>query len=215
MARDGVTNYVVTPTGGRPAEAVVVGSISPISSDMSDDQLVKCIGKGDGKAWRVLIERHMARLVGFAWHILGDQSEAEDVAQEAFIRLMKKAPDWEPGGAQVRSWLYRVAMNLCIDIKRKHRPVQLDEDLQFPETGTRAGEADRRLAIKRSVRAALDKLPERQRAALILVHFHGFSNPETARMMESSIEAVESMLARGRRGLRESLKPLAADLLEV
>lgn len=181
----------------------------------TDDELVRRIGDGDSAAWQVLIDRHMIRLVGFAWHILGDQGEAEDVAQEALIRLMRKAPDWQPGGAKVRSWLYRVATNLCIDIKRKVRPVQLDDDLPIAEQGSGGGETDRRIAIEQSVRKALDQLPERQRVALVLIHYHGFSNPEAARMMDATVEAVESMLARGRRTLRASLKPLAGELLEA
>ena len=108
----------------------------------------------------------------------------------------------------------RFAVNLCIDIKRKTRPAQLDDNAAVadPVAGS-SGDVDRRIDIEQSVRLALDALPERQRVALVLVHYHGFSNPETARMMETSVEAVESMLARGRRALRASLKPMAGELL--
>ncbi len=189
--------------------------LTPDDDSDRDDDLVRRIGQGDTAAWQALIDRHMTRLVGFAWHVLGDRADAEDVAQEALIRLMRKAPDWKPGGAKVRSWLYRVATNLCIDIKRKVRPGQLDENLPIAEQGTGEGETDRRISIEQSVRRALDLLPERQRVALVLVHYHGFSNPEAARMMDATVEAVESMLARGRRALRASLKPIAGDLLEA
>lgn len=178
-----------------------------------DDALVVRIGRGEADAWQPLVDRHLARLVGFAWHILGDRGEAEDVAQEAFIRLMGKAPNWQPGGAKVRSWLYRVAVNLCIDRKRKHRPLQLDEDAPIADPVGGERELDRRIDIEQAVRRALDELPERQRVALVLVHYHGFSNPEAAELMAASVEAVESMLARGRRSLRASLKSMAGDLL--
>ena len=197
---------------GAPA-AAGVPAMAALGEPDHDDLLVMRIGNGDTRAWQVLVERHLNRLVGFAWHVLGDRAEAEDVAQEAFIRLMRKASDWQPGGAKVASWLYRVTVNLCIDRKRKYRPFQLDEDSPIPDPVGGESELGRRMDIERSVRAALDRLPDRQRMAVVLVHYHGFSNPETADMMEATTEAVESMLTRARRALRSNLQPVAQDLL--
>ena len=202
---------IIRLASARPVE--IVSQPAGQEGTDADDELIARIGGGDAQAWQPLVDRHLARLVGFAWHILGDRSEAEDVAQEVLIRLMRKAPEWQPGGAKVRSWLYRVAVNLCIDRKRKTRPLQLDEDAPIADPTAGDREIDRRMDIERAVRRALDELPERQRIALVLVHYHGFSNPETAQMMEASVEAVESMLARGRRTLRANLKALAGELL--
>jgi RNA polymerase sigma-70 factor (ECF subfamily) len=179
----------------------------------SDDALLGRINRGDQTAWRVLVDRHLPPLHGYAWYMLRDNAEAEDVAQEAFLRLMKKAADWQPGGAKLRTWLYRVAINLCIDRRRAPRPAALDDG--FDSADPESGEASmvRGMDLARHVRVALDGLNERQRSAIVLVHYQGYSNAETAALMEISVEAVESLLARGRRRLRGVLAPVADDLL--
>ena len=147
--------------------------------------------------------------------MLGDAAEAEDVAQESFVRLLRKAPDWEPGRAALGTWLHRVAVNLCIDRLRARRPTSTLDDvpeaaLAGPEAGTLDGALDR----QKAVRAALDSLPEKQRAAIVLVHYQGFSNREAGDLLDASVEAVESLLSRARRSLRTRLEATAADLLE-
>ena len=93
----------------------------------SDDSLIGRVNVGDGAAWRALVDRHMGPVFGQAWRMLGDRAEAEDVAQETFVRLMRKAPDWQQGGAKLKTWLFRVAINLCIDRKRARRTAHLDK----------------------------------------------------------------------------------------
>ncbi|MCH8183118.1 MAG: RNA polymerase sigma factor [Proteobacteria bacterium] len=179
-----------------------------------DDALVRRIAAGDSSAWTQLAQRHLAPLVALAWRILGDRAEAEDVAQEVFVRLLAKVPAWEPGGAALRTWLSRVAINLCIDRRRARRTTPLD-DLPEPRDPT-ADEAvvARRFDMARKVRAALHKLPERQGAALALVYYQGFSNREAANILEVSVDALESLLSRGRRAMKADLSNVAADLLE-
>jgi RNA polymerase sigma-70 factor (ECF subfamily) len=176
-----------------------------------DDYLIAAAAAGDKSAWTALVGRYLGQITGHAWYMLGDPREAEDVAQEAFIRLLAKAPDWEPGGAKLKTWLHRVVVNLCIDRKRKQLPLPVAE---LPEAGDGGAEAaDRGLDLKRSVRAALDELSPRQRAAVVLTYYQGFSNREAAALLGISDEAVESLLARGRRALRASLKDLKRDLI--
>ena len=178
----------------------------------SDDELLGRFARGDDAAWRVLVDRHLGSVHGYAWYMLNDHAEAEDVAQETFVRLLRKAPDWQPGGARLRTWLYRVAINQCIDRRRAIRPEPLERAAETADPAAGAN-MDHRLDLARNVGAALEGLGERQRIAIILVHYQGFTNGETAALLDCSIEAVESLLARARRALRDSLAPVAHDLL--
>ncbi len=187
----------------------------PQPADPGDDYLIAAAAAGDGAAWSALVERYLGPITGHAWYMLGDPREAEDIAQEAFIRLINKAPKWEPdGGARLKTWLYRVVVNLCIDRKRKHVALPVAElpELAGPIDST-AEERDRALDVKRAVRGALDALPARQRSAVVLSYYQGFTNREAGEILGISAEAVESLLARGRRGLRARLQDVKHDLI--
>lgn len=197
--------------GRRRAPAARPASPAPNAAD--DDDLVRQVAGGDRRAWTSLVERHLAAVHGTAWYMLGDRAEAEDVAQETFVRLMAKADGWQPGQAALRTWLHRVAVNLCIDRRRARRAVSLET---LGEVGDMAGGApssDARIDRRRLVHAALVALPDRQRAAVVLVYYQGFSNGEAAALLGASVEAVESLLARGRRSLKQQLGARASDLL--
>lgn len=171
----------------------------------TDDVLLATYSEGAPTAARLLMDRHASRLMSFAVRMLGDRHEAEDVVQEAMLRLWKIAPDWEPGRAQVSTWLYRVASNLCTDRLRKRRTVHIDM-IPEPEDATlsvaeRMQNASRLSALE----LALGTLPERQRQAVVLRHLEGLSNPEIAVIMDVGVEAVESLTARGKRALKAAL----------
>lgn len=167
------------------------------------------VAAGDRRAWASLVERHLSAVHGAAWYVLADRAEAEDVAQEAFLRLLPKAPDWRADGASVRTWLRRVAVNLSIDRLRARRSVSLELVAETPAEGDIDADVDRR----RRVAAALNDLPERQRTAVVLVHYQGYSQREAAELLSISTDALESLLARGRRTLKQRLDAVAADLL--
>ncbi len=179
---------------------------------LSDDVLLAQISSGNIAAWETVIDRHLSAVSRYAAYILGDIAQSEDVAQETFIRLMKKAHTWEPGGATLKNWLFKVARTLCIDHKRKKRPdpIETAYDLLDPNDDDTT---DRRIDIENSVKTALGSLPERQKTAIVLVHYEGFSGAETAELLDISVEAVESLLARARRSLRQTLQPHAIELL--
>lgn len=169
-----------------------------------DEALLARYAAGDPAAARALTLRLVPRALGYAARMLGDRAEAEDVVQEAMLRLWRAAPGWRAGEAQVSTWLYRVVTNLCTDRlrHRKRRPAAaLDEAPEVADgaRGAEAGliEADRMAALQ----AALDALPDRQRQAVILRHIEGFTNPEIAEVMDIGIEAVESLTARAKRAL--------------
>jgi RNA polymerase sigma-70 factor (ECF subfamily) len=175
------------------------------AGDLSDEALLAAYGRGEARAARALSDRLLQGVWRTARRVLGDEAEAEDVAQEAMLRLWRVAPEWRAGEAKVTTWLYRVAVNLCTDRLRKRRGVGLDA-IPEPEDGApgvAAGlmEADRMAALD----AALMALPERQRQAVVLRHLEGLANPEIAESMGLGIEAVESLTARGKRNLALAL----------
>lgn len=181
-------------------------------NDTSDDALLIAFGNGDRLAARVLTERLAPRVIGYAARLLKDRAEAEDVAQDAMMRLWKIAPDWRTGEAKVTTWLYRVVTNLCTDRLRKKRSSGLDE-IAEPEDGKPSQEAvlmqKQRVA---ALDAALNTLPERQKEAVVLRHIEGLSNPEIAQVLDIGVEAVESLTARGKRALAKALADQRATL---
>ncbi len=181
---------------------------------VSDDDIARGVAAGEDGAWQDLVEAHLGAIVAYAWHMLGDRAEAEDVAQETFIRFMKKAASWRPGAARLRTWLLRVAINLCLDRLRARRP-QAEADVELEAEPGGVARLDGQIDRSRAVRRALGELPERQAGAVALVHYLGLTNAEAAEAMEISVDALESLLSRARRALRRKLEPLAQDLLEA
>ncbi len=177
--------------------------------DDPDAILMARIREGDSEAVRDLIARKLPRLLGLGRKLLGDQTEAEDMAQEAFFRIWKHAGRWQPERSRFDTWMHRIALNLCYDRLRRRKDLLPGEmpELVDPEplAEARLTEADTVREREQAVMAALARLPDRQRAALTLQYYQGLSNIETAEVMGLSIEAVESLLARGRRALRTAL----------
>lgn len=180
--------------------------MAPDGENLNDeDRLLARYAAGDADAARPLIGRFLPLSYRLAVRLLRDRSEAEDVAQEAMLRLCRAAPGWQPGRAQVSTWLYRVTANLCTDRLRRRPALPLEA----------AGEvADGRRTVDQGLMAAdraaalengLAGLPERQRMAVVLRHIEGLQNPEIAQIMEIGTEAVESLVARGKRGLMAAL----------
>ena len=184
-------------------------------SEVSDEALLVLYANGDPEAARLLTTRLAPRILGYATRLLADRAEAEDVTQEAMLRLWRVAPDWRSGEAQVSTWVYRVVTNLCTDLRRARgrRPgVGLDDAPEVASGGQTAVasiiEADRMAALN----AALGQLPERQRQAVVLRHIESLSNPEIGAIMRLGVEAVESLTARGKRTLAGILSGRKAEL---
>jgi RNA polymerase sigma-70 factor (ECF subfamily) len=172
-----------------------------------DEALLAAFAAGDRAAARVLTMRLTPRVLGHAYRLLGNRAEAEEVAQEAMLRLWRQAPDWRAGEAKVTTWLYRVTANLCIDRRRRARGGSVPLDAVPEPPDPQPGVAERMQAQARAdaLQGALDALPERQRQAVVLRHIEGLANPEIAGIMGASIEAVESLTTRGRRALAAAL----------
>lgn len=163
-------------------------------------------------AARVLLDRLAPPVLRLARRLLDDQAEAEDITQEAMVRLWQIAPEWQTGAAQPATWLYRVAFNLATDRLRRRRGVALDSVAEpvHPAPAALDGmiAADRARALDQ----ALAELPERQRVAVVLRHIEGLANPEIAEVLGVGVEAVESLTARGKRRLTEILSGRRAEL---
>jgi RNA polymerase sigma-70 factor (ECF subfamily) len=172
---------------------------------LGDGTLMVLFARGDPGAARVLTARLLPRALRHAARVLGDAAEAEDVAQEAMLRLWHAAAAWRTdGAAQPATWLHRVVANLAVDrLRRSGRAVGLDFDTpdEAPGAEARLAQADRMAALD----AALARLPERQRQAVVLRHIEGMSNPEIAEVLGIGVEAVESLTARGKRALKAAL----------
>lgn len=173
-----------------------------------DEELVRRVGQGDPAAIQAMVARKLPRMLALAQRMLGDPVEAEDVAQEAMLRAWKQAPRWTPGRAKFDTWLHRVALNLCYDRlrRRRERPTETPPEQVYegaaPDRGLLA------LDVGRRVDAALAALPDRQREAVVLCHHQGLTNIEAAAAMDVSVDALESLLSRGRRALRTALADL-------
>lgn len=174
-------------------------------NDLSDDALLVLFANGDKEAPAVLTYRLTPMIFGLAMRLLNNTAEAEDVTQDAMIRLFKIAPDWRQGDAKVTTWLYRVVRNLATDRLRKRRNVPLDQIAEpvddTPGVVENLQASERRTALQN----ALDLLPERQREAVVLRHLEGLANPDIAVILDISVEAVESLVARGKRRLADLL----------
>ncbi|ETX28381.1 RNA polymerase sigma factor [Roseivivax isoporae LMG 25204] len=180
--------------------------------ERSDEELLALYAAGDAAAARALTLRLVPGVFAHASRLLSDATEAEDVAQEAMLKLWRIAPDWRAGEARITTWLYRVTANLCIDRIRRRRGSPLDD---APEVADEAPSAEARMLSgdrAAALHAALADLPERQRQAVVLRHLEGLGNPEIARIMDIGPRAVESLVARGKRALEERLLGRRADL---
>jgi RNA polymerase sigma-70 factor (ECF subfamily) len=183
-----------------------------ILDTVPDDDLLVLYGNGDGRAAQALAARHLPRVFRHARRVLGDAALAEDVAQEAMMRLWRVAGEWRPGEAKVSTWLYRVTANLCTDHLRRRRTVGLDEATEVPDPAAGAETRMQWDARADALQEALDRLPERQRQAVVLRHIEGLSNPEIGAVMNLGTRAVESLTARGKRALRAALVERKAEL---
>lgn len=190
-----------------PSPPVAAWRIDAMTDD-SDGALMQRVAAGDHRAYTLLVDRHLRHAINVAWRVLFDRADAEEVAQEAFLRVWQHAHRWQPdGSASFRTWLNRVVVNLCID--RKRRPGMAALDDQPEPVDPQATPFEARLATETGdqVAQALQRLPERQRAAIVLCYWEGESNIAAAEALGISIGALESLLIRAKRSLRDELKP--------
>lgn len=170
---------------------------------LTDEQTMAAIVAGDRDVYADTVRRHARAIAVYAYRMLGNESEAEDIAQETFLRLWTQATGWQPGKAALTTWLHRIAHNLCIDFLRKNKPSLLNElNDDLVDTQLTAEDELRIKSDHVMLQVALGQLPERQRSALLLTHYQGLSNKEVAEVLAVTVDALESLLARARRSLK-------------
>ncbi len=169
-----------------------------------DEALMRLVVKGNENAFEELVDRHMHAVFRFAYSLLHDKGKAEDVTQETFTILWQRAESWQPTG-KVRSWLFRIARNKSIDEMRSVK-IFLDVEKQnLLDSGKSPVSQMFDHEVSNIIDDTIAKLPKRQSEAIMLVYFLEASNIEAAEVMDVSVDALESLLARGRKKLREFL----------
>ena len=179
---------------------------------MTDAGLLEAAAAGSHAAFAEIVTRHFQPVYRLVWRMTGGAADAEDIAQDAFVKLWKK-PSQVREAAALKGWLMRVAANAVIDASRKPRLCALEDAPEVADPQAMPDAPLDRAEAARLVDGRLAALPERQRLALSLVYFEGMSNVDAAAVMEVSVDALESLLARARRSLKESLSGEWRDLI--
>jgi len=175
--------------------------------EASDEELMLRVAKGDERAFRALVPRYAARAIAFARGITGNAADAEEIVQDALLRVWVNAPRWRPQAA-FRTWFYRIVFNLSLNRRRRAPFLPLAEAGDPPDPAAGAGERLERREVDHAVAAAIAALPERQRAAIALTYDEELSNAEAAMVLGTSVSGIESLLVRAKRTLQEKLGPL-------
>ena len=172
-----------------------------------DDRLVARIAAGDRTAFAEIMERHLDRVFALARRVLQSDSDAEEIAQEVFLTVWKTAETWKPGRALFSTWIYRVTMNRCLNHKTRvqQRYLPLAPGFESADPAPLAEEALAETQRRERVDRAIAELPQKQRMAISLTYVTGLSNAEAAEAMEISVKALEGLLVRARRSLRQEL----------
>ncbi|MBP2302143.1 RNA polymerase sigma factor [Azospirillum picis] len=171
----------------------------------SDGELMARVAGGDAAAFDRLAARHMRRAVALAQRMTGNPSDADEIAQEAFLRVWQHAGRWDAARAAFTTWLYRIVMNLAIDRGRRPgwSPLEAAGDPVDESADPLARIAERETAAR--VNQALAALPDRQRAAVVLFHQEGLSLRQASEILAMSESAFASLLARARGALKTAL----------
>ncbi len=189
-------------------------------TEFSDVDLMLALQGGDEAAFTELVTRHMRTIVNLTYRYLGNAADAEDLAQDVFLKVYRARDRYRPE-AKFTTWVYRIAVNACLNEvrNRKNRPtfraapllggaddnapaaLVADDSAATPVEGAANNE------LREQVRAAVDELPERQRMAIILNKFHGLGYEELAAALDLTVQAVKSLLTRARENVRTKIQP--------
>lgn len=172
----------------------------------TDDLLMERVAAGDARAFDVLAQRHMRRAIAVAQGIMGSSHDADEIVQEAFMRVWLHADRWVPGKARFSTWLYRIVVNLCLDRRRKMRWLPIEAAGDPPDVDTPSAiETLAKDEHRKLVATVLGDIPPRQRVAITLFYFEGLAGREAAEIMGLKLSAFEQLLLRARRAVKERL----------
>lgn len=172
----------------------------------TDYRLMELVAAGDADAFHELIKRHQQSVLNLTFRFLGGSEEAKDIAQETFLRLFQAANRYKPS-AQFKTYLLKITTNLCLDYINKKKPVYINKVPDYPSHSSPL-EKLKQKELSQTITKAVQSLPENQRIALLLHHFEGLKYAQIAEVMGTTVPAVESLLVRAKRTLRDKLKSL-------
>ena len=180
--------------------------------ELADEALIALIRRRDQQAYACFLRRHLDGVHRYLLRLTGSRADSEELSQEVFLRVWQKAHTFKARQGKPTTWLYRIAHNLCVDLFRKRGGAaesELPAELPDPSAS-----AEQQLTSDRAwhhFQQVLEQLPHTQRAALMLCQVQGFSNKEAAQILGVGVRAIESLLARARRTLRETLQDAPTD----
>ena len=175
--------------------------------DKDDQELLALIQDGSHQAFAELVRRHTERFYRLAYRYAQNRETAEDLVQDAFVRLWENPASWRPDrNSKFTTWFYRIVVNLCLDWQKKKRPVLLDQDMPLADERESADEAMIRNQEQKLLEKEIAALPERQRTALNLCFDEGLSNQEAAEAMGVNLKALQSLIMRAKTTLKERMK---------
>jgi RNA polymerase sigma-70 factor (ECF subfamily) len=176
-------------------------------SEKGDNELLALLQEGSHAAFAELVRRHTERYYRLAFRYLQNRESAEDVVQDAFLKLWEDPRRWQPDkNTKFTTWFYRVVVNLCLDWQKKKQPVELNEDMPLLDDRESADEAMQRKQEQLALERAIAALPERQRTAINLCYDEGLSNQDAADVMAINLKALQSLVMRAKATLKERLK---------
>jgi RNA polymerase sigma-70 factor, ECF subfamily len=169
---------------------------------------MKRVAAGDARAFRQVCDEHLPAILRFATRLLQNDTEAHDVAQETFLKVWLKASEYQPK-ARITTWIHTIARHLSIDRlrlrKARGETLALDSDVDHAPPSVEPGQLLERKWTAERVQMAISALPERQQSALLLRHEQGLSQDDIAQVLDTTVDAVESLLKRARSTLKEQL----------
>jgi len=189
--------------------------MSTVDDAQIDHDDIEGIAQGDGLAAARLYDRHARTVFAIGYSMLGTRERAEDIVQDVFLKMWQQAESITTRKVPVRPWLMRVASNLCIDRTRKHREVLTETPVDKEDEALGPDGLLEQTELGKAIDTAFTRLPDRQRLALTLTAKLGFSAKEAGTAMDLGERAIESLVARARKSMREDLKSVAKDYLRM
>ena len=171
----------------------------------SDEYLMRRVQQRDESAYSVLVQRHTQSIHAFIFRLCGNRGDAEDIAQETFLRLWQRSSQWTPDTVRFTTWIHQIARNLCIDQFRREQSQKRTSghaDIVFADSTIESLEED---AERVALREAIQELPERQRTAIVLCQVQGWAQQDAAKVLDTTVDGVQALIGRARRTLRTML----------
>lgn len=184
----------------------------PVRQPDEDDLLLRRIGQNEEAAFRALADRHVDRAYTLAFRVLRNAADADDVVQDALLKVWTHRGTWQEGKARFSTWLYRVITNRCLDLRRRPATEDMEKAPEQADDQLDALTSIERGELNDILERAMAHLPDQQRIALILSYTDDLSNSEIAEILGTTVSAVESLLKRGRQQLRHDLRNEEGDI---